>query len=86
MQTTMSLFVALAFVAIVASLAVAGWAMLTGGGKRHDSSEGSAAAPPNKRMAWALTLRIALSVLLFLAILLAWKLGYLHPTGLQAGA
>jgi hypothetical protein len=39
----------------------------------------------NKKMARALGLRVALSVLLFVCILLLWKWGYIHPTGIQAG-
>jgi hypothetical protein len=33
-------------------------------------------------MAKALALRVGFSILLFLCILLAWKLGYIHPTGI----
>ena len=33
-------------------------------------------------MAWALALRVGISVLLFVCILLAWKLGYIQPSGL----
>jgi hypothetical protein len=36
-------------------------------------------------MARALTVRIGLSVFLFLCMLLAWKLGYIQPTGLPLG-
>ncbi len=36
-------------------------------------------------MARALTIRIALSVVLFLCLLLAWKLGYIQPSGLPVG-
>ena len=38
-----------------------------------------------QRMARALAWRIGLSVALFLCLLLAWKLGYIQPTGLPAG-
>jgi len=31
---------------------------------------------------WSLALRVGLSVLVFVCILLAWELGYLHPSGL----
>ena len=37
------------------------------------------------KMAVALAMRVGLSIVLFLSILLAWKLGYLHPTGIGAG-
>jgi hypothetical protein len=36
-------------------------------------------------MARALTVRIGLSVLLFLCLLLSWKLGYIQPGGLPIG-
>jgi hypothetical protein len=68
----MTYLIALAFVAILASLAFALFIMMKG-------SKG----PGN--MARALTIRISVSVVLFLCILLAWKLGYIHPTGIPAG-
>ena len=37
-------------------------------------------------MATALALRVGLSILLFLCILLAWKMGWINPTGIPAGA
>ena len=37
-----------------------------------------------KHMARALALRVGLSIVLFLCLLLAWKLGYIQPTGLPA--
>jgi len=73
----MTYFVALAFIAILASLAAALFFMLKGGGadgKRKSRS-----------MARALTFRIGFSVLLFVCILIAWKLGYIQPTGIPAG-
>ena len=33
-------------------------------------------------MVRALALRVGFSVLLFVCVLVAWKLGYIHPTGL----
>jgi hypothetical protein len=36
-------------------------------------------------MAWALALRVAVSILLFLGVLVAWQLGLIQPTGLPAG-
>ena len=66
----MRIWVVLAFVGIAASLAVALRAMLR---------PGAPGATPQRRMARALALRVALSVLLFCSILLAWKLGYLQP-------
>ena len=72
----MSYLVALAFVAILGSLAAALFFMLRGG----NTAEAKA-----KRMANALAMRVGFSVLLFVCILLAWKLGYIHPTGLPQG-
>jgi len=72
----MKYFVALVFVGIFASLAVALYFMLKDGRNGRAKSGG---------MARALTFRIALSVFLFLCLLLAWKLGYIQPTGLPLG-
>ena len=72
----MHLLIALAFVVILACLAAAGLFMLRG----NPSDAGS------KPMPWALTLRIALSVLVFAGLLLARKLGYLQPHGIPLGA
>jgi hypothetical protein len=33
-------------------------------------------------MAKALAFRVGFSIVLFLCILLAWKMGYIHPTGI----
>ena len=42
-------------------------------------------AAKNSRMARALTVRIGVSVVLFICVLLAWKFGYLKPSGLPIG-
>jgi hypothetical protein len=47
---------------------------------------GAPGQPKSARMARALALRVALSVMLFLLILIAWGLGWIHPTGIAAGA
>ena len=72
----MKYVVALAFVGILASLGFALFYMLKDGRDGRAKSGG---------MARALTVRIALSVILFLCILLAWKLGYIQPGGLPVG-
>ena len=74
----MKFLVLAAFVAILGSLGWALYAMLKG----HSASDDKAR---RSHMARALALRVGFSVLLFLCILLAWKLGYIHPTGLPAG-
>lgn len=73
-MTTLVLF---AFIAILASLGTALFFMMRGG--RNQGGETS------RKMAWALGVRIALSILLFASILLAWKLGYIQPTGIPPG-
>ncbi|WP_367847438.1 twin transmembrane helix small protein [Rhodoferax sp. WC2427] len=69
-----------AFAAIFASLGAALYFMLKGGGKTDEEQ-----AAKSGRMAKALAFRIGFSVLLFICILVGWKLGYLHPTGIQSG-
>lgn len=71
----MKIFVLLAFVAILASLGVALFFMV-----RSDRSDQT----KNARMAQALAWRVGFSILLFVCILVAWKLGYIQPTGLHA--
>ncbi|MDM0012403.1 twin transmembrane helix small protein [Variovorax sp. J22P168] len=72
----MKYLVALAFIGILGSLAVALYFMLRDGRDGRSKSGG---------MVRALTVRIGLSVLLFLCVLLAWKFGYIQPGGLPVG-
>ena len=72
----MSYFIALAFLAILASLGSALFFMM------RDGQNGK---PKTSNMARALALRVGFSILLFLCVLLAWKLGYIHPTGIPLG-
>jgi heme/copper-type cytochrome/quinol oxidase subunit 4 len=66
----MKILISVVFVAIVASLVMAGYFML-----KRESKDRS------RQMAYALTVRIGLSVALFAAILILWSLGYIAPTG-----
>jgi len=75
-MAVMKYLVALAFVGILASL---GWALF------HMLRDGREGRAKSGGMARALTVRIGLSVLLFLCILLAWKFGYIQPGGLPVG-
>lgn len=70
MKTVMVLMM----VAVLVALASAGVFMLRKG--RSDD---------RKQMARALALRVALSVLLFLFILLSWRMGWVRPTGIPVG-
>jgi cytochrome bd-type quinol oxidase subunit 2 len=72
----MKVLVALAFVAILGSLGSALWFMM------RDGQDGKA---KTSNMARALAFRVGFSVLLFVCILVAWKLGYIQPTGIPAG-
>ncbi len=79
----MSLLVALTFLVILAALAAAGFFMLRSSGSQEGTEHEAAAR--NSRMAKALAVRIGVSVLLFICVLLAWKLGYIKPSGLPLG-
>ena len=74
-MSPMIILVVLAFLAILASLGAALFFMMRAG---KDTQSGG------RRMARALAWRVGLSILLFVCILLAWKLGYIQPTGLPA--
>lgn len=72
----MNYLVAFAFLAILASLGAALFFMMKDGtdGKKKTSN-----------MARALAMRVGLSLVLFICILVAWKLGYVQPTGIPTG-
>lgn len=74
--------VMLAFVAILGSLGAALFFMMRG---NADGTAGSDKARGD-RMARALAFRVGFSILLFLCILVAWKMGWIQPTGIPAGA
>jgi hypothetical protein len=73
----MKYLVVMAFIAILASLASALFFMMRNGNGDNDKAKGG-------NMAKALAVRVGLSIVLFLCLLLAWKLGYIQPTGLPA--
>ena len=72
----MKFLVALAFLAIIASLGSALFFMMM------DGRDGK---PKTSNMARALAWRVGISVMLFICILVAWKLGYIQPTGIPVG-
>ena len=88
----MKYLVIVAFVLIIGSLASALFFMMRGG-KQRGSPDDPDALPNSQddqrkstNMFRALALRVGLSIFLFVCILIAWKLGYIQPTGIPAGA
>ncbi|MGC1175001.1 twin transmembrane helix small protein [Polaromonas sp.] len=71
----MTYLVAIAFLIIIASLGSALFFMLKGGSSKAKSGN----------MARALAFRVGFSIVLFVCILIAWKMGYIQPTGIAAG-
>lgn len=69
--------IVLMLVAVLGALGAAGFFMLR---KRDDSGERDP-----KAMARALALRVALSVSLFIVVLLAWWAGWIRPSGIPIG-
>lgn len=77
----MKFFVAIAFIAILGSLATALVYMMRG------SAPSAQATPrPKGNMVRALALRVGFSILLFICVLIAWKMGWIQPSGIPAGA
>jgi len=72
----MKYLVLLGFAAILGSLAWALYFMM------RDGRDGR---PKTNNMARALGFRVGFSILLFVCILLAWKFGYIQPTGIPVG-
>jgi len=72
----MTYLVALAFLAILASLASALFFMMR---------DGTGDKAKTSKMARALAFRVGFSIVLFVCILIAWKMGYIQPTGIPAG-
>lgn len=77
----MKILVALAFAAILISLASALVYMMKGSPSANDQP-----TPPKGNMVRALAFRVGFSIVLFICILLAWKMGWVQPTGIPQGA
>ena len=69
----MKIVIVIALLLVLGALASAGLFMLRKGGNP---------AGRDTRMAWALALRVGLSITLFLLLLLAWFMGWIQPSGL----
>ena len=84
----MDILITLAFLAIIASLATALFFMLRGGQTGDETPEQHAQRTAGKRnsgMARALAVRVGVSVVLFICVLVSWKMGWITPTGLPVG-
>lgn len=76
----MKILVAIAFVAILASLV---WALVhMMKGKPPQSNE---KLPLKGNMATALAFRVGFSIVLFVCVLISWKMGWIQPTGIPPG-
>lgn len=69
----MNILIGVAFLGVLAALGTAFLFMMRG------DAEG---APKTQRMMRALAFRVGISIVLFLCILLSWKMGWLKPTGI----
>jgi hypothetical protein len=67
----MKILVAIAFILILASLGSALYYMMRQKGKN------------DQRMVRSLAMRVGFSIALFILILVAHKMGYIHPTGIR---
>ena len=83
----MKILVALAFIAILASLGSALFYMMRGGTRiETNQTEGAETTPaPKGNMVKALAMRVGFSIVLFICILIAWKMGYIQPSGIPPG-
>ena len=75
-MVAMKFIVALAFLAILASLGSALVFMMRNGRSGKTQSG---------QMVKALGLRVGISIVLFICILIGWHLGYIQPTGIAPG-
>ena len=77
----MKILVVIAFIGIVLSLGSALFYMMRGSAPPVDGQ-----APKKGNMATALAFRVGFSIVLFICVLVSWKLGWIQPTGIPPGA
>ena len=77
MEDLIHIFVIVVFLGILVSLGSALYHLSRGGTQRS--------AEDSKKMARALTVRVGLSVVLFLLLMLAWYAGLISPHGIPPG-
>ena len=78
-ESSMKIVILMALAGVLVALASAGFFML------RKSDESQTGGRRDKRMARALALRVGLSIALFLFILVAWKMGWIAPSGIPTG-
>jgi hypothetical protein len=76
----MKILVAIAFLAILVCLGSALMYMMRGSAPPVEGQ-----APKKGNMATALAFRVGFSIVLFICVLAAWKLGWIQPTGIPPG-
>ena len=76
----MKIIIVIALLLVLAALGSAGVFML-----RQDKANEADPAARDKRMARALTVRVGLSIALFLFLLFGWYVGWIEPKGIPAG-
>jgi hypothetical protein len=77
----MKILVVIAFIGIVLSLGSALFYMMRG-----SSPPSAGQARPKGNMATALAFRVGFSIVLFICVLVSWKMGWIQPTGIPPGA
>jgi hypothetical protein len=77
----MKILVVIAFIGIVLSLGSALIYMMRGSVPPEEGQ-----APKKGNMATALAFRVGFSIVLFICVLVAWKMGWIQPTGIPPGA
>lgn len=77
----MKILVVIAFIGIVLSLGSALFYMMRGSAPPVEGQ-----SPKKGNMATALAFRVGFSIVLFICVLVLWKMGWIQPTGIPPGA
>ena len=77
----MKFVILIVLIGVLGALASAGFFML----RKRDDKDSDGVEQRDKRMARALAVRVGLSIALFLFILVAWKMGWISPSGIPTG-
>ncbi len=77
----MKILVVIAFIGILLSLGSALLYMMRG-----NTPQAEGQTPKKGSMATALAFRVGFSIVLFICVLVSWKMGWIQPTGIPPGA